>query len=140
MRKFILMTFVFGAVLFLFPFVSTATMSFVTDEELDEITGQEGISIAFFDVCISIEIANIAYGDTDSGTMSIGGASVAYSPGFVNVSNLKIENLQISQAAPETTPLGQSNFADINIETFTRSASFATVLGKTAYTIQAGEL
>jgi hypothetical protein len=72
----------------LFPVSAMAGMTAITDSEMADVTGQVGIDIAVVDFAMDFSIANICWGDGDSGTVVASGHLVPYGPGYLNLGEL----------------------------------------------------
>jgi hypothetical protein len=87
---------------FLFTVVFLMVSSFVfamdpiTDSELDAVTGERGVDISFYDVLINLDVMNIAFSDSDCGTLVVSGVPVTYRPGYYNMSDWNVTNLYIT--------------------------------------------
>jgi hypothetical protein len=68
----------------LFPVSAMAGMTAITDSEMADVTGQVGIDISVIDFAMDVSIANVAWGDGDSGTLIASGREVDYLPGYLN--------------------------------------------------------
>jgi hypothetical protein len=89
------MFFIFAAAMVADPFPSLG-MDVLADSEMDSVTARTGVDIRVEDVSMDLEIMNIAWGDTDCGTLMVSGVPVAYSQGYINVSGLKLKNLYMT--------------------------------------------
>jgi len=69
----------------LFPVSAMAGMTAITDSEMADVSGQAGIDISVVDVAMDISIANIAWGDGDSGTVVASQRCVPYTAGYLNL-------------------------------------------------------
>ena len=139
MKKVILVALFAIAALILYP-VSGMTSMTVTDDELEDITGQVGVSIGIMDLSLDIDIANIAYGDTDTGTIHIDSTPVGYTAGYVNIHGLEIDNLHVTMAHQIIGTDYYSNPLNIDVMTFASDAPFVALQGRTAIVIQMGDL
>lgn len=95
--------------IFLLP-MSASAMKPVTDTELDQITGNAGVSI-FVDITMNISIDTIAWGDSDGLTPGF------YNPwginaagGYVGVKNFRITNLSIRPRTDSFYPISSSAY------------------------------
>ena len=84
------------AALIMAPF-SAFAMDIITDSELETVTGQTGVNIALYDVQLDLDIMNLAWGDTDCGTLILSTLRHSYTPGYVNINNIQIDNIYIDQ-------------------------------------------
>ncbi len=82
--------------LMLIPCMAMATMTSISDLEMETVTGQVGIDLAPIDINLDLTIENIAYIDNDSGTRGIAGIPEAYTGGAININALAIMNLHIT--------------------------------------------
>jgi hypothetical protein len=84
------------AALMMVPF-SAFAMDTMTDGELETITGQTGggISISFMDVQADLDIMNLAWGDTDCGTLILSTLRHSYTAGYLNINNIQIDNVYL---------------------------------------------
>jgi hypothetical protein len=72
----------------LFPVSAMAGMTAITDSEMSDVTGQVGIDISVVDFSMDMSIANISWGDGDSGTLVASNRDVAYTPGYFNIQGI----------------------------------------------------
>jgi hypothetical protein len=72
----------------LFPVSAMAGMTAITDSEMSDVTGQVGIDISVVDFSMDMSIANISWGDGDSGTLVASNRDVAYGPGYFNIQGI----------------------------------------------------
>lgn len=77
------------------PFSSLA-MDSMTDSEMDSIIGQSGVEIRVVDFSVDLHIMNIAWADSDCGTLMVSGVPVTYGPGYVNIKDFYVKNLYIT--------------------------------------------
>ena len=110
---------------FLLPFPATAGMEAAGDGELEVISGQAGVSIAFDDVRMDLSIENVAWGDDDG----VGAAEtndlfvtlemITDGGGYVNTSGIALTDLRFDLVAnhhgeirPMTIDLASVNDGD----------------------------
>jgi len=78
----------------LLPLSAMAAMTSVSDNELSDVTGQVGISIAIEDFTMDIYIENLYWGDTDAGSIAtaklISAKSVDYTAGYIALHDMFI--------------------------------------------------
>ena len=86
----------FSAALMVIPFYVFA-MDVITDSEMETITAQSGVSISVIDFSLDLDIMNIAWSDSDCGTLIVSTVPVAYGPGYINIFDIKMENLYITE-------------------------------------------
>jgi hypothetical protein len=86
----------FSAALMVIPFYAFA-MDVITDSEMEAITAQSGVSITVIDFSLDLDIMNIAWSDSDCGTLIVSTVPVAYGPGYINIFDIKMENLYITE-------------------------------------------
>jgi hypothetical protein len=79
-------TCILAAALMMVPF-SAFAMDIIPDRELEAVTGQAGVSISVIDLHLEINIMNVAWGDTDCGTIVLSTLRHSYTPGYVNLNN-----------------------------------------------------
>jgi hypothetical protein len=81
-----------AAALVMVPFAAFA-MDAITDSEMDEIIGQKGVEIRVYDVTLDLDVLNIAFSDSDCGTLTMSGVPVTFGPGYYNMNDWNLENL-----------------------------------------------
>ncbi|MHC4753170.1 MAG: DUF6160 family protein, partial [Planctomycetota bacterium] len=91
MKKF---TMCIVAALMMVPF-SAFSMDIISDSELEDVTGQTGVSITYYDILLDLDIMNLAWGDTDCGTLILSTLRHQYSSGYVNINNIQIDNIYL---------------------------------------------
>jgi hypothetical protein len=84
------------AALMMVPF-SAFAMDIITDSELEAVTGQTGVSLALYDVQLDLDIMNLAWGDTDCGTLILSTLRHSYTAGYVNINNIQIDNIYLDE-------------------------------------------
>ena len=87
---------VFSAALMMVP-LSALAMDVITDSEMAAITAQSGVSISIIDVSLDLDLMNIAWSDSDCGTLIVSTVPVAYGPGYVNFFDIELDNIYITE-------------------------------------------
>jgi len=82
----------------LLPFSAMAAMTSISDNEMAEVTGQVGISIALVDFNMDMSIANFTYDDTDTGTAIVSWRDVGYTAGYINIGPIVMDNIYVTLA------------------------------------------
>ena len=128
--------------LMLIPCMATATMTTISDIEMETVTGQRGVDLAPIDINLDLSIENTAYIDADTGTRGIAGIPNAYTGGAVNINGLSITNLHITLAGEivddgdATSPLDvQANPLTIDVESFDNTVPLMALRGKTSVVV-----
>ena len=85
-------------VLFLVPITAMGAMQAISDSEMENVTGQRGVTLAPVDANLNLRIENIAYIDADSGSYNIAGIPTPYTQGVINITGLDIVNLHATLA------------------------------------------
>jgi hypothetical protein len=85
---------VFAVSFMMVPF-SAFSMDIISDGEMEAVIGQAGVSIGFTDISLDVDILNFAWGDTDCGTLILSTLRHSYTPGYVNVNNIQMDNIYI---------------------------------------------
>lgn len=98
------------ATLLVLPMTALAGMWSVTEDEMENVTGQTGISI---DLSFRVTSGYLAYGDSDGGTGYT-------SPGFFTLSGMRIEN---------TAGTGNMSLTGLTIDVGSSGATGAIVIG-----------
>lgn len=80
------------AILLILP-VSALALTPMTDQNLEDVTGQAGVSISVDDIAMDIGVGNFAWGDAD-GLASNGTSTDA---GYISFNNIKIRNFWIDR-------------------------------------------
>ena len=75
---------------------SAFAMDIITDSEMDAVTGQTGVDIHVTDVSFNLDIMNIAWSDSDCGTLIVSTVPVAYGPGYFNSFDIEMKNIYIT--------------------------------------------
>jgi hypothetical protein len=82
------------AALMMVPF-SAYAMDIIADSEMEAVTGQTGVDIGVVDISLDMDILNFAWGDVDCGTLILSTLRHSYTPGYVNVNNISMDNIYI---------------------------------------------
>jgi hypothetical protein len=82
----------------LLPLSAMAAMTSISDNELSDVTGQMGISIALVDFNMDLSIANFTYDDEDTGRIIASNRAITYGPGYLNIGPLDLKNIYITIA------------------------------------------
>jgi hypothetical protein len=82
----------------LLPFSAMAAMTSISDNELAEVTGQVGVSIALVDFTMDMSIANFTYDDTDTGTVIVSNRDVDFTAGYINIGPIVMDNIYVTLA------------------------------------------
>jgi hypothetical protein len=101
--------------LMLVPFAAMATMTAISDSEMEAVTGQAGITLAPIDVSLDLNIKNIAYTDPDTGILNIAGIAHSHIGGTFNIHDFQIVNLHETLNG---TPIYNSVASDAGPATF----------------------
>ena len=87
---------VFSAALMMVP-LSAVAMDVITDSEMAAITAQSGVKISVIDVSLDLDIMNIAWSDSDCGTLIVSTVPVSYGPGYINFFDIELKNIYITE-------------------------------------------
>jgi hypothetical protein len=82
------------AAVMMVPF-SAFAMDIIADSEMEAVTGQTGVSIGFTDISLDMDVLNVAWGDTDCGTIILSTLRHQYSPGYVNMTHMHMDNIYL---------------------------------------------
>jgi hypothetical protein len=87
---------ILAAALMMVPF-SAFAMDVIADSEMEAVTGQTGVIIGATDISLDLDIMNFAWGDVDCGTLILSTLRHSYTPGYVNVNNIQMDNIYIDK-------------------------------------------
>ena len=121
--------------LMLIPCMATATMTTISDIEMETVTGQRGVDLAPIDINLDLSIENTAYIDADTGTRGIAGIPNDYTGGAANINGLAINNLHVTLAGIGTSGGVQAQPLTIDVESFDNTVPLMALQGKTAVVI-----
>lgn len=75
---------------------SAFAMDTITDSEMAAVTGQTGVLIHVTDMSFDLDIMNIAWSDSDCGTLIVSTIPVSYGPGYFNSFDIEMKNIYIT--------------------------------------------
>ena len=85
----------FSITLLIVPF-SASAFEVLSDSEMEAVSGQTGVDIYIVDVSLDLDLMNVSWSDSDCGTLIVSSVPVSYTPGYINVFDIKMDNVYIT--------------------------------------------
>jgi hypothetical protein len=90
-----MMFLLFSTTLLIVPFYASAIEA-LSDSEMEAVSGQTGVDIYVVDVSLDIDLMNVSWSDSDCGTLIVSSVPVSYTPGYINVFDIEMNNVYIT--------------------------------------------